>query len=386
MLALEGIVAGGGLDRRPTQGLGRDVGGARVRRRRGRVRRARRGRRRERGARGAGTRKRQRHAGRGDGARRRGRAGDRPGHVDRRLRVPLLDRPPGRGAGQRPARHGRAGRARVRDPLARPRAQGQRRGRARDPGRRPAAVLGRAADPRARRRRACTRSASTPATPAARPRSRARADDPARGVDHGARRCSRSRSRSASSPPRSSRSRSPRTRPTTSASRATSSRAAGLVSDALWSYGTPPLVFPRPAFEVWLPLPSLLAAIPMALSGAGRADPARDGDARGARSCRSSPARSSRVLAWRLAADVAVERGAARSAGRGRSPSGPGSPRRSTCRCCSTRPCPTRRCCSARSSSARALLMTRVAARPARRPAAGRPPPRDRPAHRRSRR
>ncbi|MFN8629629.1 MAG: hypothetical protein U0838_04705 [Chloroflexota bacterium] len=27
----------------------------------------------------------------------------------------------------------------------------------------------------------------------------------------------------------------------------------GLVSDALWSYGTPPLVFPRPAFEVWLP-------------------------------------------------------------------------------------------------------------------------------------
>src|SRR5829696_4348141 len=41
----------------------------------------------------------------------------------------------------------------------------------------------------------------------------------------------------------------------------------GLVSDALWSFGTPPLVFPRPAFEVWLPLPSLLAAIPMALFG-----------------------------------------------------------------------------------------------------------------------
>ena len=40
----------------------------------------------------------------------------------------------------------------------------------------------------------------------------------------------------------------------------------GLVSDAIWSYGTPPLVFPRPAFEVWLPLPSLLAAIPLALS------------------------------------------------------------------------------------------------------------------------
>ena len=40
------------------------------------------------------------------------------------------------------------------------------------------------------------------------------------------------------------------------------------MSDALWSYQTPPLVFPRPAFEVWLPLPSLLAAIPMAIAGA----------------------------------------------------------------------------------------------------------------------
>ena len=39
----------------------------------------------------------------------------------------------------------------------------------------------------------------------------------------------------------------------------------GLVSDALWSYATPPLVFPRPAFEVWLPLPTFLSAIPMAL-------------------------------------------------------------------------------------------------------------------------
>jgi len=41
----------------------------------------------------------------------------------------------------------------------------------------------------------------------------------------------------------------------------------GLTSNAIWSYGTPPLAFPRPAFEVWLPLPSLLAAIPMALLG-----------------------------------------------------------------------------------------------------------------------
>src|SRR6187551_4100752 len=42
----------------------------------------------------------------------------------------------------------------------------------------------------------------------------------------------------------------------------------GLVSDALWSYQTPPLVFPRPAFEVWLPLPTFLAAIPMGVVGA----------------------------------------------------------------------------------------------------------------------
>ncbi len=42
----------------------------------------------------------------------------------------------------------------------------------------------------------------------------------------------------------------------------------GLVSDALWSYQTLPLTFPREAFEVWLPLPTLLAAIPMALLGA----------------------------------------------------------------------------------------------------------------------
>src|SRR5258705_11353988 len=41
----------------------------------------------------------------------------------------------------------------------------------------------------------------------------------------------------------------------------------GLVADALWSYQTPPLVFPRPAFEVWLPLPSYLAALPMLVLG-----------------------------------------------------------------------------------------------------------------------
>jgi hypothetical protein len=40
----------------------------------------------------------------------------------------------------------------------------------------------------------------------------------------------------------------------------------GLVADAIWSYQTPPLVFPRPAFEVWLPLPSYLAALPMLIA------------------------------------------------------------------------------------------------------------------------
>lgn len=42
----------------------------------------------------------------------------------------------------------------------------------------------------------------------------------------------------------------------------------GLVTDALWAYATPPLVFPRPAFELWMPLASLIAAIPMAIIGA----------------------------------------------------------------------------------------------------------------------
>jgi hypothetical protein len=41
----------------------------------------------------------------------------------------------------------------------------------------------------------------------------------------------------------------------------------GLVSDAIWSYATPPLTFPRPAFELWLPLPTFIAAIPMAALG-----------------------------------------------------------------------------------------------------------------------
>jgi hypothetical protein len=41
----------------------------------------------------------------------------------------------------------------------------------------------------------------------------------------------------------------------------------GLVIDAVWSYATPPLVLPRPAFELWQPLASLVAAMPMPVLG-----------------------------------------------------------------------------------------------------------------------
>ena len=73
----------------------------------------------------------------------------------------------------------------------------------------------------------------------------------------------------------------------------------GLVSDALWSYQTPPLVFPRPAFEVWLPLPTFLAAIPMALFGLTFPAAQVSSVIVGA----VVP-----VLAWRLALDVAEDR------------------------------------------------------------------------------
>nr|MBA3235671.1 hypothetical protein [Chloroflexota bacterium] len=60
-----------------------------------------------------------------------------------------------------------------------------------------------------------------------------------------------------------------------------------------------PLGFPRPAFEVWLPLPTLLAAIPMSLLGATFAAAQWSSVLIGS----LVP-----VLAWRLAADVAAER------------------------------------------------------------------------------
>ncbi len=71
----------------------------------------------------------------------------------------------------------------------------------------------------------------------------------------------------------------------------------GLVSDAMWCYATEPLVFPKPAFEVWLPLPTFIAVVPMAILGmtyARRPDPVRDH--RGARAGpRLAPGRGRRA-------------------------------------------------------------------------------------------
>jgi hypothetical protein len=73
----------------------------------------------------------------------------------------------------------------------------------------------------------------------------------------------------------------------------------GLVTDALWSFQTPPLTVPREAFEVWLPLPTFAAGIPMAILGWTFAAAQVSSIVIGS----LVP-----VLAWRLAADVAVER------------------------------------------------------------------------------
>jgi hypothetical protein len=73
----------------------------------------------------------------------------------------------------------------------------------------------------------------------------------------------------------------------------------GLVTDAIWSFQTPPLTFPRPAFEIWLPLPAFLTAIPMLLLGTSFAVGQVASILMGGLVA---------VLAWRLAADVAAER------------------------------------------------------------------------------
>jgi hypothetical protein len=74
----------------------------------------------------------------------------------------------------------------------------------------------------------------------------------------------------------------------------------GLVSDALWSYQTQPLTVPRAAFEVWMPLPSLVAALPMAVLGAANWF-------RAAQVVSVALGSILALLAWRLGADVAAE-------------------------------------------------------------------------------
>jgi len=74
----------------------------------------------------------------------------------------------------------------------------------------------------------------------------------------------------------------------------------GLISDALWSYQTQPLIVPRAAFEIWMPLPSLLAVVPMALAGAANWF-------RAAQVVSVLAGSAIAVMAWRLGADVAAE-------------------------------------------------------------------------------
>ena len=42
----------------------------------------------------------------------------------------------------------------------------------------------------------------------------------------------------------------------------------GLVSDGVWSYATPPLAVPKPAFELWLPMSTFVSAAAMSVLGA----------------------------------------------------------------------------------------------------------------------
>jgi hypothetical protein len=81
----------------------------------------------------------------------------------------------------------------------------------------------------------------------------------------------------------------------------------GLVTDALWSYITPPLTFPHPAFDVWLPLPAFLAAVPMAIFGSTFSSAQLSSTVAGALVA---------ILTWRLTADVATEWGLPRTRAR----------------------------------------------------------------------
>ena len=81
----------------------------------------------------------------------------------------------------------------------------------------------------------------------------------------------------------------------------------GMVTDAIWSFHTPPLTFPKPAFEIWMPLPSFLAAASMWAQGL-RAPISLDEALRAAQPPFVVLGALMPVLAWRLAADVATER------------------------------------------------------------------------------
>jgi len=75
----------------------------------------------------------------------------------------------------------------------------------------------------------------------------------------------------------------------------------GLVIDSLWSFQTPPLSLPRQAFEIWLPVPTFLAAIPMAIAGTAASF-------RAAQVSSVVVSATAPVLAWRACADAAAER------------------------------------------------------------------------------
>jgi hypothetical protein len=83
----------------------------------------------------------------------------------------------------------------------------------------------------------------------------------------------------------------------------------GLTSSTIWSFRTPALDsagapfigFPRPAFEIWLPLATLLALVPMTLAGSS--------DYGATVGVPVMAGALTAVLAWRIAADVADELG-----------------------------------------------------------------------------
>jgi 4-amino-4-deoxy-L-arabinose transferase-like glycosyltransferase len=78
----------------------------------------------------------------------------------------------------------------------------------------------------------------------------------------------------------------------------------GLVIDAIWSYTTPPLVLPRPAFELWQPMASFIAALPMSVLGPSLASAQLGGVLAGALIA---------PLAWRVARETAARLGLERA-------------------------------------------------------------------------